>query len=71
MKHLKQLLFAFAFTAFHAVAAPPAIHVWEMQELSFAAKNAYKNPYTDVSFWIDLSGPGFNKKVYGFGRIRG
>jgi hypothetical protein len=37
-----------------------------MQELTFQAKNAYKNAYTDATVWVDLSGPGFNKKVYGF-----
>ena len=42
------------------------IHVWEMKELSFRAENKYGNPYTDVSFWIDLTGPDFNKRVYGF-----
>lgn len=24
------------------------------------------DPYTDVTVWIDLSGPGFNKKVFGY-----
>jgi hypothetical protein len=37
-----------------------------MQELSFQAKNSYKNAYTEVTLWVDLSGPGFNKRVYGF-----
>src|SRR5689334_14485103 len=66
MKHLKQLRFFFLFIVLQADAAAPDIHVWEMQELTFIAKNAYKNPYTDVTMWVDLSGPGFNKKVYGF-----
>ena len=54
-------------TAFyaHAVAQSP-IHIWETKELTFQAKNTYKNPYTDVTVWVDLSGPGFNKRVYGF-----
>lgn len=42
------------------------VHVWEMQELSFTAENDYENPYTDLTVWIDLSGPNFNKRVYGF-----
>jgi hypothetical protein len=66
MRILKQLQFALLLISFHAVAAPPDIHVWETQELTFSARNYYKNPYTDVTFWIDLSGPGFNKKVFGF-----
>ena len=64
MTFLKRVHFALVFIAFHAAARP--IHVWEMQELAFTAKNSYKNAYTDVTVWIDLSGPGFNKRVYGF-----
>ncbi|MBL7698777.1 MAG: DUF4038 domain-containing protein [Chitinophagaceae bacterium] len=41
-------------------------HVWEMQELSFTAANTYKNPYIEVKVWVELTGPGFNKRVYGF-----
>lgn len=66
MKYLKQLhLILILFIAINTNAAPP-VHVWEMQELTFISKNQYKNPYTDVTVWVDLSGPGFNKKVYGF-----
>ena len=46
-------------------AADPA-HVWEKQELTFTAANTYKNAYTDVVAWVDLKGPGFSKRVYGF-----
>lgn len=42
------------------------IHVWEMQELTFKAENTYDNYYTDATIWIDLEGPGFSKRVYGF-----
>jgi len=42
------------------------VHVWEKQELTFTATNAYANPYTDVVVWVDLKGPGFAKRVYGF-----
>jgi hypothetical protein len=66
MKSLQRLLTVLAFTSLTAVANPPAIHVWEMQEITFQAKNSYKNAYTDATVWVDLSGPGFNKKVYGF-----
>ncbi len=48
------------------VLAQSTIHVWEMKELAFTSEHAYDNPYTDVDLWIELSGPGFNKKVYGF-----
>ena len=47
-----------------AMAAP--IHVWEKQELTFTAARAFANPYTDATVWVDLSGPSFRKRVYGF-----
>ena len=43
-----------------------ALHTWEMKELTFHAEKKYNNYYTDVTFWIDLEGPDFSKKVYGF-----
>ena len=54
---------AFSYTA---AIAQPVVHPWEMQELTFAAEQSYENPYTDVVVWVDLSGPEFTKKVYGF-----
>ncbi|QMU30567.1 apiosidase-like domain-containing protein [Adhaeribacter radiodurans] len=66
MKFLKYLLFALIFTVFQAGAVAPAVHVWEMQELTFTAKNSYKNAYTDVTVWVDVTGPDFQKRVYGF-----
>ena len=66
MRYLKQFQLAIVLISFHAMAAPTTIHVWEMQELTFIAKNSYKNPYTEVTVWIDLSGPGFSKRVFGF-----
>jgi len=42
------------------------VHVWECQELVFTAQERSTNPYTDVDVWVDLSGPGFKRRVYGF-----
>lgn len=47
-----------------AIAAP--VHVWEKQEITLTAAKAYPNPYMDVTVWVDLSGPNFKKRVYGF-----
>jgi len=47
-------------------ASSNVIHIWEKQELTFIAANTYKNAYTDVIVWVDLTGPGFSKRVYGF-----
>jgi Protein of unknown function (DUF4038)/Domain of unknown function (DUF5060)/Putative collagen-binding domain of a collagenase len=49
---------------------PPALsqtgHVWEKREIQLKATNSYQNPYTGVTVWVDLKGPGFHKRVYGF-----
>jgi len=45
---------------------PKSIHVWEKVEVTLQAKNLNKNPYTDVTVWVDLKGPGFEKRCYGF-----
>ena len=41
-------------------------HVWEKVELTFNALQGYENPYTDVEVWVELKGPGFDKRCYGF-----
>jgi hypothetical protein len=67
MNLLKQLLSSSLFLALYvAVSAQQPVHVWEMQELTFNAATSYKNPYIDVKMWVELSGPSFNKRVYGF-----
>jgi hypothetical protein len=37
-----------------------------MQEITLVGDSTYKNPYTDVKVWVELTGPSFNKRVYGF-----
>jgi hypothetical protein len=47
-------------------------HVWDVQEITLASARDYANPYVDVECWVELEGPGFNRRVYGFwdgGRI--
>ncbi len=41
-------------------------HVWEKQELTFTAARAYTNAYIEAVVWVDLTGPHFQKRVYGF-----
>ncbi len=41
-------------------------HVWEKVEITLKAKAKYDNPYTDATVWVDLKGPGFDKRCYGF-----
>lgn len=63
-KHLLVIFLFFISCSLLNAASP--VHVWEMQELSFTANKSYKNSYTDVKIWVDLSGPGFKRRVYGF-----
>ena len=46
--------------------AAATIHLWEKQEISLEAQRDFENPYADVTVWVDLEGPGFRKRVYGF-----
>jgi hypothetical protein len=49
-----------------ASAAPGPVHVWEKQEVTLTAAHPYSNPYTEVTVWVDLTGPNFKRRVYGF-----
>ncbi len=41
-------------------------HVWEKVEITLQAANSHKNPHREVDVWVDLKGPGFTKRCYGF-----
>ncbi len=41
-------------------------HVWEKVEITLQSQRQYDNPYTDVQVWVDLKGPNFDKRCYGF-----
>lgn len=43
-----------------------ATHVWDAQEITLHAARQYAQPYTEVECWVDLKGPGFAKRIYGF-----
>jgi hypothetical protein len=47
-------------------AVQKAGHVWELQEIVLHAARSYENPYADVETWVELKGPGFAKRIYGF-----
>ena len=59
-------IFTLLFFCYGYVSAETPVHVWEKQELTFTASKTYANPYLEVVVWVDLTGPGFNKRVYGF-----
>jgi hypothetical protein len=42
------------------------VHVWQKVEITLHSEKDYDNPYTQVEVWVDLKGPGFEKRCYGF-----
>jgi hypothetical protein len=42
------------------------VHVWEKVEVTLHTDKSYENPYKEVEVWVDLKGPGFEKRCYGF-----
>ena len=42
------------------------IHVYEVVEQTFTAKNTYTNPYLDVDLWVTLKGPGGTYRIPAF-----
>jgi len=49
-----------------ALAAGDTVHVWEKVEIVLAAQKTCTNPYTDVDVYVDLEGPDFRRRCYGF-----
>lgn len=43
-----------------------SVHVWEPVEIELAADITVGNPYREIDVWVDLEGPGFSRRVYGF-----
>ena len=41
-------------------------HVWEKIEITLTSRKTIENPYRDMTVWVDLKGPGFNKRCFGF-----
>jgi hypothetical protein len=42
------------------------VHTWEKVEVTLTAERDYGNPYATVEVWVDLQGPEFHKRCYGF-----
>lgn len=60
-----QLVLNFSFVSL-SYADSTSVHIWEMKEIVLNSENDYDNYYTDVSCWVDLKGPEFSKRIYGF-----
>lgn len=41
-------------------------HPWEKVEIILQAQGDYANPYRDADVWVDLQGPGFRQRCFGF-----
>jgi hypothetical protein len=55
----------FLFISFLPLSAQ-TVHTWEMQEIVLKAAKPYAHAYKDVDAWVELKGPNFSKRVYGF-----
>ena len=68
MKKMRQTVGALLALALAASTMPAtaAVHIWDKQELTLTSARSWANPYTDVTVWVDLTGPNFKKRVYGF-----
>ena len=68
-KLLISSLFVFSITLFFCMrntGNKEKLHTWEMFEITLLASKEYSNCYTDVTCWVELEGPGFSKRIYGF-----
>jgi hypothetical protein len=63
---LGNLVLAAGMLAGVTVQSAAPLHVYEKLELTFTATGSYANPYTEVDMWVDLDGPSFHKRCYGF-----
>ncbi len=63
---LQRVVFAACVVFSCLVSAQVTPHVWELQEIEFQSSRHYANPYVDVQLWVELKGPGFSHRVYGF-----
>jgi hypothetical protein len=51
---------------FNALGAD-SVHVWQVQEITLnMEKDCSDNCFKDVTCWVDLKGPNFSKRIYGF-----
>ena len=48
------------------ISAQETVKVWKTVEIKFESQIDYRNPYTEVELWIQLTGPHFNEKIWGF-----
>lgn len=42
------------------------VHIWQAVEVQMESSVSLESPYTQVDVWVDLTGPNFAQRVYGF-----
>ena len=42
------------------------VKVWEKVEITLHSQHSYSDPYNEIDVYVDLEGPGFSKRCYGF-----
>lgn len=47
-------------------AAGSEVGVWQGVEIALTSAKSYDHAYLDVDVWVELQGPGFSARVYGF-----
>ena len=57
--------------AVRGASAEETRHVWQKVEIVLKAERDYADPYQDVDIWVDLEGPAFRRRCYGFWDGRG
>jgi len=69
-RNYKLLLFAILLSIFSNVGVKYGLakeyHIWEKIQITLRAQSDYENPYTETEVWVNLKGPDFNKRCYGF-----
>lgn len=53
-------------TSLRAALRSGEMHTWETQEIVLQSARDYDNAYAEVDCWIELTGPGFARRVSGF-----
>jgi hypothetical protein len=66
MKNSQLITFTAISLFFFNLSGQKNLHTWQKIEIILEAENEYENPYTDVEVWVQLKGPDFNKRCYGF-----
>jgi len=63
---LTMILLGGCANAYRSETSGNIVPIWEMQEIVLEAQDVYDNYYTDVDVWVQLDGPNFSKRIYGF-----